>query len=70
MTGKLTLFEYVVLQHPTKEEAEKGVKTKIIIEPSRELAQDEKSVGMKIARKLPDEVMDSIQNIEIIIRPF
>lgn len=67
---KLKLFEYVVLQHPTEEEEKAGKKTSILIDYQRELAKDERSLTFKIAKKLPDESMDKLNNIEIIVRPF
>lgn len=70
MIGRLQLFEYVVLQHPTKEEGEKGVKSTILLEPTRELAKDDKSLATIIARKLPESVIDKLEQIEIIVRPF
>lgn len=67
---RLRLFTYCVLQHPTKEELDKGVSIKMLIEPTNKLASDEKSLSMHIARALPEEVINKLEQIEIIIRPF
>lgn len=68
--SKLKLFEYVVLQHPTKEELEKGVSTKVLIQPSTLLGKDQNEVSMRVARLLPEEAMSRLETIDIVIRNF
>lgn len=65
---KMKLFEYALLLHP-KEKDEKG-KTTILKSPSTILAKDEKQAGMMIAREIPQEHMDDLERIDIIVRPF
>lgn len=72
MRGKL--FEYVVLYHPKdKKDAQGNVisePSKILVAPTHVVGVDEKSVGIIVARKIPDEYLDKLDEIEIIVRPF
>lgn len=72
---KKRLFQYAVLHHVTtsEEKDSKGcstVNTEVLVEPKTLLAKNEKEVGMRVARELPDNVMDDLDNVEIIVRPF
>ncbi len=69
--AKLSLFQYVVLQHPSKEDEKEGKgETKILIELTTKLAKDEKQLSVIIARNLPEDVIDKLDQVEIKIRPF
>lgn len=69
--SKKRLFEYAVLHHTTTTvDSEKEVETKILVEPTVKLAKDEKSLGMIIARQLPEDLLDDLDNVEILIKPF
>jgi hypothetical protein len=62
----LAKVQYVVLKH-SENKAEDSV---ILIEPGSMLAKDDKTVGHKLVRLLPESEMDNLENIEIIVRPF
>jgi len=71
--GKLRLYEHAVLLHPetdSKGNAKDGGKTEVLVEPSTLLAADDQHAMMLIARGLDEEVMDKLDRVEIIIRPF
>lgn len=65
---KLRLFQYVVLLHPAKDDDK--VKTTFIVEPTMKLAKDERSLSMAIAKEIPEDHVDNLDNVEILIRPF
>lgn len=70
---KLKLFEYAILLHPeeSKDPKEKDTgKTTVIKQPTVILAKDDKQAGMLIAREIPDEYVDKLDQIEVIVRPF
>lgn len=68
---KLKVFEYLVLLHPAKDTEGKEVgKTTFVKDLSRILAKDEKQVGMLAAREIPADLMDELDRVEIIVRPF
>lgn len=43
---------------------------KIVTPPTHALSKDERSLGMIIARELPENLLDDLDNVEIIMRPF
>lgn len=71
---KQRLFEYAVIYHPkpTKEQrdADESPKSTIVVPLNSTLAFDEKEVGMRVARALPEEYTDKFDSIEILIRPL
>lgn len=68
------LFEYAVLYHPrsTKKQDEDGTvpETQILVAPKTILGYDDKTVGMRAVREVPDEYAEKLDRVEIIIRPF
>lgn len=70
----MKLFEYAVLYHPKKtkkdEEDGKTVKTQLLIDVKRVLANDEKEVVMLAAREIPADYVDKLSQVEVAVRPF
>ena len=68
------LFEYAVLFHPvqTKADREAGVraKSKIIVKPTTIVAHSENEVQMLVAREIPAEYADKLDQVQVAIRPF
>lgn len=68
---KQKLFQYAVLWHPTeKQTKDDGLKSKIIVQPTTILANDEASASMSCAMQIPAEYKDQLDQIEIALRPF
>lgn len=68
VTGdKVKLFEYAVVLHP--EEGEKG-KSELIVDVTRVLASDQSAATLLAARAIPEEHVDDLSRIEVIVRPF
>lgn len=69
---KLKLFEYAILLHPVENKDAKEVseKTTVIKLPTVILAKDDKQAGMLIAREIPADYVDKLDQIEVIVRPF
>jgi hypothetical protein len=67
---KQKLFEYVVLWHPTKEQHEKGERSKILMGPKVELSNDLDTIKLKAVRTLSEEQSKDLDQIEIAVRPF
>lgn len=65
---KKQLFEYAVLHH--KKISDDNFETVVIIEPTTKLAKDERSLGMVVARELPADLLDDLDNVDILIRSF
>lgn len=68
------LFEYAILYHPKtiKDGSGNDITTpdKIISSPQFVLAKDDKEVAIRAARSIPDEYMDKLDLVEIVVRPF
>ena len=68
------LFEFAVLYHPKVVRDALGNETqgpdKIISEPVFTLAKDDKEVAMRAARTIPEDYLDKLDQVEIVIRPF
>lgn len=65
------LFEYAAILQP--EEDEDGnvkEKAKLIVDVTRVLAESEQEVSIRAARELPNSVIEDLDRVEIIIRPF
>lgn len=68
---KLKLFEYVMLLHPlTNKEGKADNKTTILKDVTRVLAADEKQVGILAARNIPEDQIENLDRVEVIVRPF
>lgn len=63
-------FQILAIFNPSKEEEKKGEKAKFIVELTTILAKDANAAGMIAARKIPDEYMDRIDQVEVAVRPF
>jgi hypothetical protein len=75
--SKGKLYEYALIHHPRPVKAKDGEpypalpKSKFINGGVKQvIARDDKEVGMVAAREIPDEFMDKLDEVEIVIRPF
>lgn len=64
---KQRLMEYVILWHPKKEE---DGKSKIIVPKKEILVNDEKQAFIFANRAIPDEYLEQLDQVEVIVRPF
>jgi hypothetical protein len=64
------LFQYAVIYHPSDDEKKKGAKDKIVVDLTTILAEDERVVGMRVAREIPAEYEDKLSRLEVAVRPF
>lgn len=68
--NKPKLFQIALVLHPTKEEAEKGVKSSIILQPKTIIAMDEKQAAIIAGREIPEELLSKLDQVDIAVRPF
>lgn len=70
----MKLYEYAVIFNPlpTKDEKERGEKpkSKLIVDVTRVLSNDDKEAMMLAARAIPQEYTDRLDRVEIALRPF
>ena len=67
---KQRAFEYLVLLHPTIEEAEKGASSEIIVQPKLCCADNEEQAHMLASREIPQDKLSQLARIEVATRPF
>lgn len=63
------IFQYVVVLHEY-DDKKNYVDSKIIIEPTTELAKSEQELTFLVTRKIPEEFVTQPENVQIFIRPF
>jgi hypothetical protein len=70
----MKLYEYAVIFNPlpTKDEKERGEKpkSKLIVDVTRVLSNDDKEAMMLAARAIPADYTDKLDRVEIALRPF
>lgn len=68
------LFEYAVMYHPKTKKDAQGNELQggsvLLVAPTHVLAGNDKEVAMRAARAIPDEYMDKLEQVEIVVRPF
>ena len=65
---KQKLVEYVILWHPQKTETKE--KSKIIVPRTELLVNEEKDAFILANRAIPEEYIDQLDQVEVILRPF
>ena len=70
VAAKPKLFEYAVVHHPTDDEGKPNGKSKIVVDLQRVLAASEQEAVITAARKIPEEYLNALEDVEIIVRPF
>jgi hypothetical protein len=68
---QVRLFEYAVILQPKEdkdgEEVEPG---KLLVEPTTVLARDPDQAGMIAARAIPEDAIDKLDRLSVVVRPF
>ena len=68
------LFEYGVIYNPkpVKDNAGNDITPDalVLIKPEYILAKSEQEVTILAARKIPDNYLDKLEEVEILVRPF
>lgn len=72
--AKSKLYEYAVLHHPKAKKDlagnEETVKSAILTDVVRVLAGSPEEVSIMASRTIPEEFMDKLEQVEIVVRPF
>lgn len=67
----LHLYEYaVILQPKLDKDGETVDEGKIVVEVKQVLARDPEQAGMVAARAIPDDLMDKLDRLTVVVRPF
>lgn len=72
--SKGKLFDYAVVYHPKPKKDQSGneipQQSELIVPVTQVLAVSQDVVGMMAVKKIPDNYMDRLEDIEVVIRPF
>lgn len=67
----LKLFEYAVICQPKTNKDGDVVEEGLVLVPVTSLlAKDESQVNMIAARQIPEEYLDSLDRVQVVVRPF
>jgi len=68
------LFEYAIIYQPKERTDAQGNDTTppavLIVEPTQILCRDEKEATIQAARRIPEEYLTKLDEVEIALRPF
>lgn len=62
------LFEYAIILHGG--DGKDAEKSKLIADVSRVIASSEEQAIMLAAREIPEEYLDVLDRVQVVIRPF
>lgn len=67
----LKLYEYAVILQPKKSKNGKDLRGgKIVVEPTVVLAEDDEKAQLLAGRAIPEEHMDDLDRLTLVVRPF
>lgn len=66
----MKLFQYALVWHPNELERKDGKKDKILVANETVLAQDSNGALMLAARAIPETYLPSLEQVEVVVRPF
>lgn len=65
------LFEYAVFKDEKLDKDGEVVEAAVVlVAPITVLAKDEKQVGIRAAKAIPETEMDNLDRIQVVVRPF
>jgi hypothetical protein len=67
---KAKLFQYAIIWNPSEEEIKEGKKAVLVADLTTILAKTEKDALIIVSRAIPEQYMDTLNQLEIALRPF
>lgn len=68
--SQTNLFQYVIYWIPTEDQEKNGQKPEIVVEQKNVLSKDIETVNIIASRDIPENYIDSLEQIVIAVRPF
>ena len=66
-----TVFEFVILHHPkSKKKDAARPKSRVVVDLERVIAKDQQEAVIVAARRIPENLMSELEDVEILVRPF
>lgn len=66
----MKLFEYAVYYVPAEEENAQGQKAVVLVKPTTALAKSEDQARTLASRAIPEEYLEKLDQVTVVIRPF
>lgn len=66
----MKVFQYVIFFEPNNDKLEVPEKPKIIVDPKTVLASSEHQAGILASRDIPEEYIDRLEEVNVVVRPF
>ncbi len=66
----MKVFQYVIFLTPNNENKDTPEKPKILVEPKTVLASTEQQAGILASRDIPEEYIDRLEEVNVVVRPF
>jgi len=67
----MKLFEYAVFKDEKKDKEGNVIDgATVLVPPTTVLANDDKQVGIRAAKAIPEKDMDDLDRIQVVVRPF
>lgn len=64
------LFQYAIYWQPNEEQVKKSEKPKMLVEVKTVLSSDEKGAFVLASREIPEEYLNQLDQIQVVVRPF
>jgi hypothetical protein len=68
--SKGKLYEYAIILHPGEEVKGKIGKTTLLNKINHVVARDEKQAAILAAREIPENYLNRLDDVEVLVRPF
>lgn len=66
----MKLFQYAIIKHPTDKEKENGKSSRLVVEVTTVLAENDKQATLMAGRAIPEAELKDIDRLEVAVRPF
>lgn len=67
----MNLYEYAVIKDEKRDkDGELVDEAELVVEPTPVLARDEEQAQLLAARAIPDAVIDQLDRLTVVVRPF
>ena len=67
---KQKLFQFALLFHPNEKELKDGKRSEVITEVKTIIATDDKTALLLVSRQIPEEYINRLDQVEVVLRPF
>ena len=64
------VFQYAAFWQPNDQQKKEGQKPKLIIEVKTVLSADQNGAFMLASREIPEDYLNQLDQVQIVVRPF